>query len=90
MGTDDKGCEGVVWIRLAQDKDQWWAPVNTVTNLRLPYIAKIFFVSQCNVQRYKSPGIGQIPVKMIQAGGETLRSEIHNSFILYGKGDKTD
>jgi hypothetical protein len=25
------GWEGVEWIRLAQDKDQWWAVVNTAT-----------------------------------------------------------
>jgi hypothetical protein len=27
--------EGVHWIRLAQDRDQWWAVVNTVMNLRV-------------------------------------------------------
>jgi hypothetical protein len=26
---------------------------------------------------YKSPGVDQIPAELIQAGGETLRSEIH-------------
>jgi hypothetical protein len=25
------------WIHLAQDRDQWQAIVNTVTNLRVPY-----------------------------------------------------
>jgi hypothetical protein len=29
------------------------------------------------LKRYKSPGIDQIPVELIQAGGNTLRSEIH-------------
>jgi hypothetical protein len=29
------------------------------------------------VRRYKSPGVDQIPAKLIQAGGETLLSEIH-------------
>jgi hypothetical protein len=28
-------------------------------------------------KRYKSPGIDQIPAELIQAGGNTLRSEIH-------------
>jgi hypothetical protein len=29
------------------------------------------------LKRYKSPGIDQIPAELIQAGGNTLRSEIH-------------
>jgi hypothetical protein len=29
------------------------------------------------LKRYKSPGIDQIPAELIQAGGDTLRSEIH-------------
>jgi hypothetical protein len=29
------------------------------------------------LKRYKSPGSGHIPAEMIQAGSETLRSEIH-------------
>jgi hypothetical protein len=28
--------EGVDWIHLAQDIDQWQDPVNTVMNLRVP------------------------------------------------------
>jgi hypothetical protein len=30
------GWEVVDWIHLAQDRDQYWAVVNTVTNLRVP------------------------------------------------------
>jgi hypothetical protein len=30
------GWEGVDWIHLAQDRDQQWAVVNTVMNLRVP------------------------------------------------------
>jgi hypothetical protein len=30
------GWDGVDWIELAQDRDQWRALVNTVMNLRLP------------------------------------------------------
>jgi hypothetical protein len=29
------------------------------------------------LKRYKSPGIEQVPAKLIKAGGETLYSEIH-------------
>jgi hypothetical protein len=28
--------EGVNWMHLAQDKDQWWAVVNTAMNLQVP------------------------------------------------------
>jgi hypothetical protein len=29
--------DGVDWIDLAEDRDQWRALVNTVTNIRVPY-----------------------------------------------------
>jgi hypothetical protein len=28
--------EGLDWIRLIQDKEKWWAVVNTVLNLLVP------------------------------------------------------
>jgi hypothetical protein len=30
------GCDGMDWIDLAQDRDQWRVVVNTVMNLRVP------------------------------------------------------
>jgi hypothetical protein len=30
------GWDGTDWIDLAQNRDQWWALVNTVMNRRLP------------------------------------------------------
>jgi hypothetical protein len=34
------------------------------------------------LKRYKSPGVDQIPGELIQAGGETLHSEIHKLIEL--------
>jgi hypothetical protein len=31
-----EGWEGVEWMHLAQDRDQWWALVNKLMNLRVP------------------------------------------------------
>jgi hypothetical protein len=33
------GWDGVDWIDMAQDRDQWRALVNTVLNIRVPYNA---------------------------------------------------
>jgi hypothetical protein len=35
MGHGERGWEGVDWIRLAQDRDQWRAVVNMVMSLRV-------------------------------------------------------
>jgi hypothetical protein len=37
MGLREIGREDVYWIHLAQDRDQWWAVVNMVMKLRVPY-----------------------------------------------------
>jgi hypothetical protein len=42
------GWSGVVWIDMAQDRDQWRALVNTVVNLRVPLIAGKF-LSGCTI-----------------------------------------
>jgi hypothetical protein len=36
MNVREIGWEGVDWINLAQDRDQWWALVNTVMYLQVP------------------------------------------------------
>jgi hypothetical protein len=36
MDLTEIGWDGVDWIELAQDRDQWRALVNTVMNLRVP------------------------------------------------------
>jgi hypothetical protein len=36
MSLREIGWDGMDWIDLAQDRDQWKALVNTVMNLRLP------------------------------------------------------
>jgi hypothetical protein len=37
MDLREMGVDGANWIRLAQDRVQWRAFVNTVMNLRVPY-----------------------------------------------------
>jgi hypothetical protein len=36
MHVRETGREGVDWICLTQDRNQWWAVVNTVMNLHIP------------------------------------------------------
>jgi hypothetical protein len=36
MDLKEIGWDGVVWIHMAQDRDQWRALVNRVLNLRVP------------------------------------------------------
>jgi hypothetical protein len=36
MDLRETGWDVVDWIDMAQDRDQWWALVNTVLNLRVP------------------------------------------------------
>jgi hypothetical protein len=36
MDLREIGWDGMDWIELAQDRNQWRALVNTVTNLRVP------------------------------------------------------
>jgi hypothetical protein len=36
MNLKEIGCEYMDRFHVAQDRDQWWAFVNTVVNLRVP------------------------------------------------------
>jgi hypothetical protein len=42
------GWDGMDWIDLAQDRDRWKAPVNTVMNLRIPENGGKF-LSSCTI-----------------------------------------
>jgi hypothetical protein len=45
MDLREIGSEGVDWMHLAQDRDQWWALVNMVMNLWVPQKAENFLIS---------------------------------------------
>jgi hypothetical protein len=36
MDLQEVGSVGIDWIELVQDRNKWWAPVNTVMNIRVP------------------------------------------------------
>jgi hypothetical protein len=36
MDLQEMGCGSMDWIEMTEDKDSWWALVNTVMNIRLP------------------------------------------------------
>jgi hypothetical protein len=53
MDLGEIGIDGANWIRLAHDRVQWRAFVNTVMNLRVPYESGIFFDELSNSQLFK-------------------------------------
>jgi hypothetical protein len=48
MDLREIGWDGMDWIDMAQDRDQWRALVNTVMNLRVPLNA-VKFLSSCTI-----------------------------------------
>jgi hypothetical protein len=40
----DIGWEVGEWMYLAQDRDQWWVPVNTAMNIQVPLKAANFMI----------------------------------------------
>jgi hypothetical protein len=53
MDLREIGIDGANWIRLAQDRVQCRAFVNTVMNLRVPYESRIFFDKLSYYQLFK-------------------------------------
>jgi hypothetical protein len=49
MDLREIGREGVDWIHLAQDRDQWWAVVNMVINIRVPQKVGSFLTRRVTV-----------------------------------------
>jgi len=45
MDLQEVGCGGMDWIKLAQDKDRWWALATVVMNLQVPLNARNFLTS---------------------------------------------
>jgi hypothetical protein len=48
MDLTEIGWDGIDWIDLAQNRDQWRALVNAVMNIRVPYNAGKF-LSDCTI-----------------------------------------
>jgi hypothetical protein len=53
MDLREKGIIGANWIRLAQDRVQWWAFLNMVMNLRVDKEVRLSFEKLSDYQLFK-------------------------------------
>jgi hypothetical protein len=53
MDLREIGWDGIYWINLAQGRDQWRAPVNTVINHRVPLNADNFLTG-CTIGSFST------------------------------------
>jgi hypothetical protein len=51
MDRKEMGWDGMDWIVLAQDRDQWRALVNTIMNLWVPHNVGKLFRATCSFSR---------------------------------------
>jgi len=49
MNFREVGWEGVKWFHLAQHRDHWWALLNTVMNVWVPWKAANFLIGWVTV-----------------------------------------
>jgi hypothetical protein len=92
MDLREIGWEVLYWTHLAQDKDQWWALVNMVINLQIPWKAGNFFTSWVSISFLEGlcsmqlvTGI-KLPMEIYQTwtwrmANET-RKEYSNSYLM--------
>jgi hypothetical protein len=45
MDLREVGCGDIDWIELVKDRDRWWAVVNAVMNLLVPYNVRNFLTN---------------------------------------------
>jgi len=61
------GWEGLDWMQLAQDRDQWWALVNTVMNLRVPWKPENFLTSWISITFSRRALLGGVSQSVSQS-----------------------